>query len=64
MVRRVALDREVARHCRLGADRGRLCAPRLEFVRSQGLLSRFVPAPPAIVVDVEHGVGARRIVVM
>jgi hypothetical protein len=37
---------------------------RLEFVRSQGLLSRFFPAPPAIVVDVEHGVRARRIVVM
>jgi hypothetical protein len=37
---------------------------RLGFVRTQELLSRLFAAPPAIVVDVEHGVGARRIVVM
>jgi ubiquinone/menaquinone biosynthesis C-methylase UbiE len=51
---RVALDREIASYYGLGAERDRLREPggRLEFVRTQELLARFLPSPPAIVADV------------
>src|SRR5207249_1849236 len=39
-------------------ERNRLLTQsRLEFVRTQELLSRFLPAPPAIVLDVGGGPG-------
>jgi branched-subunit amino acid transport protein len=55
----VALDREVAAYYALGAEPDRLRAPggRLEFVRTQELFGRFLPSPPAIVVDVGGGSG-------
>lgn len=59
----MALDRDIARHYGLGAERGRLREPggRLEFVRTQELLKRFLPAPPAIVVDVGGGAGVHAV---
>jgi hypothetical protein len=46
----VALDRDIARDYTLGAERDRLTelGGRLEFVRGQELLSRFLPSPLAI----------------
>lgn len=59
----MALERDIARHSGLGAERGRLREPggRLEFVRTQELLSRFLPAPPAVVVDVGGGAGVHAV---
>jgi ubiquinone/menaquinone biosynthesis C-methylase UbiE len=55
----VALDRDIQSYYALGAERGRLRGPggRLEFVRTQELLARFLPPPPAIVADVGGGAG-------
>lgn len=55
----MALDRDIASYYALGAERERLREPggRLEFVRTQELLGRFMPSPPATVVDVGGGSG-------
>jgi ubiquinone/menaquinone biosynthesis C-methylase UbiE len=55
----VALDRDIRSYYALGAERERLRGPggRLEFVRTQELLARFLPSPPAITVDVGGGAG-------
>ena len=55
----MALDRDIASYYALGAERARLREPggRLEFVRTQELLGRFLPSPPAIIVDVGGGSG-------
>ena len=55
----VRLDRNIASYYALGAERDRLREPggRLEFVRTQELLGRFLPAPPATVVDIGGGSG-------
>jgi ubiquinone/menaquinone biosynthesis C-methylase UbiE len=59
----MALDRDIARYYGLGAEHHRLREPggRLEFVRTQELLSRFLPSPPAIVVDVGGGAGVHAV---
>lgn len=55
----VRLDRNIASYYALGAecDRLREAGGRLEFVRTQELLARFLPSPPATVVDVGGGSG-------
>ena len=55
----VALDRDIASYYALGAERERLGGRggRLEFVRTQELLARFLPSPPAIIADVGAGTG-------
>jgi ubiquinone/menaquinone biosynthesis C-methylase UbiE len=59
----MTLDRDFARYYGLGAERDRLREPggRLEFVRTQELLSRFLPSPPAIVADVGGGGGVHAV---
>jgi len=56
----VSLDPDIESHYRLGLERGRLweAGGGLEFVRTRELLARFLPAPPAIVIDVGGGAGA------
>jgi ubiquinone/menaquinone biosynthesis C-methylase UbiE len=56
----VTLDPDIETHYRLGLERGRLRegGGGLEFVRTRELLGRFLPRPPAIVVDVGGGAGA------
>lgn len=46
------LDRNIASYYALGAERDRLREPggRLEFVRTQELLGRFLPSPPRRVI--------------
>ena len=55
----MALDRDIASHYALGSERERLLGPggRLEYVRTQELLARFLPPPPAVVLDVGGGPG-------
>jgi SAM-dependent methyltransferase len=54
----VELDRDLQAHYAEGRERGRLTsAPSLELVRTQVLLARFLPAPPARVLDVGGGPG-------
>ena len=55
----MALDPDIARYYRLGAEDDRLrgAGGRLEFVRTQELLSRFLPPPPATVADIGGGAG-------
>jgi ubiquinone/menaquinone biosynthesis C-methylase UbiE len=55
----VALDRDIARYYALGHERDRLreLGGWLEFVRTEELLSRFLPSAPAIVVDIGGGAG-------
>jgi ubiquinone/menaquinone biosynthesis C-methylase UbiE len=55
----VRLDRNIASYYALGAERDRLreAGGRLEFERTQELLGRFLPSPPATVVDVGGGSG-------
>jgi ubiquinone/menaquinone biosynthesis C-methylase UbiE len=55
----VALDRDIASYYTVGTERDRLRGPggRLEFVRTQELLARFLPSPPAIIADVGAGTG-------
>jgi ubiquinone/menaquinone biosynthesis C-methylase UbiE len=55
----LALDRDIASYYALGLEAGRLRerGGQLEFVRTQELLARFLPPPPAIVVDVGGGTG-------
>lgn len=53
------LDRNIASYYALGAERDRLreAGGRLEFVRTRELLGRFLPSPPATVVDIGGGSG-------
>jgi SAM-dependent methyltransferase len=54
------LDPAIAEYYGLGAEESRLFAdgrPRLEYVRTLDLLERFLPAPPARVLDVGGGAG-------
>jgi 2-polyprenyl-3-methyl-5-hydroxy-6-metoxy-1,4-benzoquinol methylase len=51
---------EIEDHYRQGAERGRLEAAQgeLERVRTQDILRRYLPAPPAVVFDVGGASGA------
>lgn len=52
------IDAEVLAHYAEGQEHGRLTsAPSLELLRTQVLLERFLPAPPARVLDVGGGSG-------
>jgi ubiquinone/menaquinone biosynthesis C-methylase UbiE len=54
-------DPSIAAHYELGLERDRLFAdgePRLELTRTLELLDRFLPSPPARLVDVGGGPGA------
>ncbi len=55
-----AFDPDIASYYALGSERDRLREPggRLEFVRTQELLSRFLPPVPAVIADVGGGSGA------
>lgn len=56
----MAFDPDIASYYALGSERDRLREPggRLEFVRTQALLARFLPAVPAVIADVGGGSGA------
>lgn len=54
------MDEAFAAHYELGIERGRLLSdgePRLELARTLELLDRFLPAPPADLLDVGGGPG-------
>jgi ubiquinone/menaquinone biosynthesis C-methylase UbiE len=55
----VTPDPDIESYYRLGLERGRLAEAGggLEFVRTRELLARFLPAPPAVVIDVGGGAG-------
>jgi SAM-dependent methyltransferase len=56
---RVDFDEEITAYYQRAEEEGRLRGwGRLEFVRTQELLTRFLPAPPAVVLDVGGGPGA------
>ena len=54
------VDEEIAGHYRTGYERERLGGgtSRIEFARTKELLQRFLPPPPAAVLDVGGGPGA------
>jgi SAM-dependent methyltransferase len=53
------VDADMSAYYAAGQEQGRLSGwGRLEFVRTQELLSRHLPAPPAVVLDVGGGPGA------
>jgi ubiquinone/menaquinone biosynthesis C-methylase UbiE len=55
----VSADEDIAAYYHRGEEQGRLAgASRLEFVRTQELLTRHLPPPPAVVLDVGGGPGA------
>jgi SAM-dependent methyltransferase len=55
----MADDRDIAAYYARGEEQGRLADwGRLEFLRTRILLSRFLPPPPATVLDVGGGAGA------
>jgi ubiquinone/menaquinone biosynthesis C-methylase UbiE len=56
----VMFDPDIEAYYRLGLECGRLREDggALEFVRTRELLGRFLPRPPAIVIDVGGGAGA------
>jgi ubiquinone/menaquinone biosynthesis C-methylase UbiE len=56
----VAFDPDIASYYALGSERDRLRGPggRLEFIRTQELLARFLPPAPAVIADVGGGSGA------
>jgi SAM-dependent methyltransferase len=55
----MADDRDIAAYYDRGNEAGRLADwGRLEFLRTRELLSRFLPAPPATVLDVGGAAGA------
>jgi 2-polyprenyl-3-methyl-5-hydroxy-6-metoxy-1,4-benzoquinol methylase len=57
-----ALDPEVVAYYQAGREDERLrTIGRLEFLRTQELLARFLPAPPARVLDVGGGGGIHSI---
>jgi ubiquinone/menaquinone biosynthesis C-methylase UbiE len=51
------LDPEIERHYAAGIERERLAGPNLERLRTEELLERFLPPPPADVLDVGGGPG-------
>src|SRR6476619_5016497 len=51
------LDEDVRRYYDVGEEQDRLDRNRLEMVRTQELLERFLPPPPAGVLDVGGGPG-------
>lgn len=54
------VERDVAAHYELGFEDARLFndgEPRLEFIRTLELLDRWLPSPPARVLDVGGGTG-------
>jgi SAM-dependent methyltransferase len=54
----VEIDTEILAHYAEGREQGRLVsAPSLELLRTRVLLERFLPAPPARVLDVGGGSG-------
>ena len=53
-----SLDPNIAAYYARGGERDRLRADRLEEVRTRELLARFLPPPPATVLDVGGGAGA------
>ena len=54
----MSADDEIAYYYGLGEEQGRLAGPfRLEFARTQELLTRYLPEPPAVVLDVGGGPG-------
>jgi SAM-dependent methyltransferase len=54
----VTADDEIAHYYGRGEEQGRLAGPfRLEFARTQELLNRYLPDPPAVVLDVGGGPG-------
>jgi ubiquinone/menaquinone biosynthesis C-methylase UbiE len=53
------LDADIAAHYELGVERARLqTVHRLEFVRTREILARYLPPPPAQVLDIGGGMGA------
>ena len=55
----MADEREIAAYYDRGEEQGRLADwGRLEFLRTRELLARFLPAPPATVLDVGGAAGA------
>ena len=58
--RRQVIDEDIRSYYELGLERDRLTQgySRIEFERTKELLSRFLPAPPARVLDVGGGPGA------
>jgi SAM-dependent methyltransferase len=50
------IDPDIAAHYELGLEDDRVTG-RLEFVRTRELLGRFLPPPPAVVVDIGGGTG-------
>ena len=55
----MADDRDIAAYYDRGEEQGRLGDwGRLEFLRTRELLARFLPAPPATVLDVGGAAGA------
>jgi ubiquinone/menaquinone biosynthesis C-methylase UbiE len=55
----VSLDPEIAAYYARGEEEARLRGPfRLEFVRTKELLERYLPSPPAVVLDCGGGPGA------
>ena len=50
---------EMAAHYEVGVEEGRLATwGRLEFIRTMEILHRYLPVPPAVIVDVGGGPGA------
>lgn len=51
------MDAEILAHYAEGREHGRLTSgPSLELLRTRVLLERFLPAPPARVLDVGGGI--------
>jgi SAM-dependent methyltransferase len=58
----MAYDREIAAYYDRGEEAGRLEDwGRLEFARTMQLLDRYLPSPPAVVLDVGGGAGAHAV---
>jgi SAM-dependent methyltransferase len=51
------LEPEIERHYAPGIEQGRLAGPSLERLRTEELLERYLPPPPADVLDVGGGPG-------
>jgi len=51
------IDEEILQHYGLGEEQDRLLRHRVEMIRTQELLSRYLPPPPAAVLDVGGGPG-------
>ena len=52
----MSIDPDISAHYALGLEQARL-TDRLEYVRTRELLARFLPPPPADVVDIGGGAG-------